>query len=375
VTPAEVLQHYHQLTSRRYQGLAYFTKPGVRGHGELPAGVGLLLDKAELASKRLVDASGGAGLVGLVAVARGEAERVKVMETSMAALRCAKETLRDSKAMLSAGAIWDAPEASADAICLSLSTDKGNARVEAELLGALRVLEKGGRAYLVMHKDQGAKRYEKLALGLFGELTIVAKRGGWRLSLARKRRESPVAAVSPLRFQAAGFDLKAEPGVYAAGKLDPGTALLLELLGEPELLGKRVLDLGCGYGLLALKASLAGAEVTALDDDLLAVRSAHRNAQAYGADVRCLHSDVDSALQGETFDEIWMNPPFHVGRQVVLDVPHAFLAAAHRRLAPGGSLTLVANRALAYEQILARWGRVETLLDARGFKVLRAWQG
>jgi 16S rRNA (guanine1207-N2)-methyltransferase len=375
VTPAELLQHYHQLTPRRYQGLAYVTKPGVRGYPELPAGVVLLLDKAELASTRLVDASGSAGLVGLAAAARGEAERVTVMETSMAALRCAKEALHDSKAVLAAGAVWDAPPSSVDAICLSLSTDKGNARVEAELRGALRALERDGRAYLVMHKDQGAKRYEKLALALFGELAVVAKRGGWRLSLARKRREPPAEVAPLLRFQAAGLDLEAEIGVYAAGKLDPGTAVLLEALGAPDLLGKRVLDLGCGYGLLALKASLAGAEVTALDDDLLAVRSAHRNAHAYGTDVRCLHSDVDSTLQDETFDEIWMNPPFHVGKRVVLDVPHAFLAAAHRRLAPGGSLTLVANRALAYERVLARWGRVEALVDARGFKVLRAWRG
>ena len=136
------------------------------------------------------------------------------------------------------------------------------------------------------------------------------------------------------------------------------------------LQAQNVLDLGCGYGLLALKASLAGASVTALDDDLLAVRSTHQNAERYGLDVRALHSDVDSEIKGEVFGAALMNPPFHVGKQVALEVPRAFLAAAHEHLRPGGVLTLVANKALPYEQDLARWGAFETLATNKQFKVL-----
>ena len=112
--------------------------------------------------------------------------------------------------------------------------------------------------------------------------------------------------------------------------------------------------------------------MTAADDDLLAVRSTYRNAQTYGADVRALHSDVDSELQDETFDAVLMNPPFHVGKQVLMDVPGAFLAAAFERLRPGGTLALVANRALPYERELQGFSSFETLFADGPFKVLRA---
>ena len=204
-----------------------------------------------------------------------------------------------------------------------------------------------------------------------GEVEVVAKDGGWRLVRARKLKPETLA-VEKISFSAAALMLSADPGVFAAGKLDPGTARLLEAVRFEDYAGKRVLDMGCGYGLIALKASLAGAAVTAVDDDLLAVRSAHHNAGRYGADVRALHSDVDSELQDETFDAVLMNPPFHVGKQVVMDVPQAFLAAAYERLTSGGTLTLVANRALPYERELVGFASWETLHSDVQFKVLRA---
>jgi len=373
VTFADMLSAYHRLEPRTLEsGARYATKRGVRGYPELHPGVRLLLDKADLRAENLVDATGGGGVVALAA----EPARALVLETSRAALRCAAWTLAARppgkfQADLLAGATWDAPAGEADLLCAVPATDRGSARVRAELVGAHRALKPGGTALLVMHKDGGAKRYEKLAGDLFGELQVLAKSGGWRLVGAHKVREGGEGVEGPL-FDAAGFTLEAEPGVFAAGKLDPGTARLLDAVDWAGLAGKRVLDLGCGYGLLALKAALGGADVTALDDDFLAVRSAHRNALRYGADVRALHSDVDSELKDERFDAVLMNPPFHVGKQVVLDVPQAFLAAAHERLEPGGTLTLVANRALPYERELGRFAWWETLLGDGQFKVLRA---
>ena len=371
----DVLRDYHRLEPRpllngRLNG-HYVTKKGVRGYPDISAGASLLARKADLSADRVSDLSSSAGFVALAALQQG-AREVGVVEGSRAALRCAKETFSENDAVtLIAGAPWDAPAESADLVCLLPQTDRGTARVLAEFTGAHAALKKDGVAYFALHKDQGAKRYEKAAAALFGESEVVAKEGGWRLSKAVKR-EGESGEVQPLLFEVAGLNLEAYPGVYAAGKLDPGTAFLLETLDLSPLAGQRVLDLGCGYGLLALKASLAGAWVTALDDDLLAVRSTHQNAKRYGSDVRVLHSDVDSEISGETFDAVLMNPPFHVGKQVVMDVPSAFLAAAYVHLRPGGTLMLVANRALPYERDLARWASFETAAVARQFKVLRA---
>ena len=363
---AEVLTRYHALEPKFLNGARYAVKRGLRGY-PLHPGAALMLAKADLDTGTLVDATGSGGLVALAAVA----EKKVVLGTSKAALRCAAWTFADSDVQLVAGAPWDAPTGGADLVALAPPTDRGSARVRAELVGAHAALRPGGAALIVMHKDQGAKRYEKEAAALFGELTVLAKDGGWRLVRAKKVFTATLE-VSPLHFHAAALDLQADPGVFAAGKLDPGTARFLDVVRFGEFTGQRVLELGSGYGVIALKASLAGAAVTATDDDLLAVRSTHRNAAHYGADVRALHSDVDSELHAETFDAVLLNPPFHVGKQVVMDVPNAFLAAAYERLRPGGTLTLVANKALPYERELAAFSSWETLFADGQFKVLRA---
>ena len=376
MTFAEVLRDYHRLEPHTLADNRYFTKKGVRGYPDVHPGVSLILRHADLSADTLVDATGSAGFVGLAALKKGA--RATVVESSRAALRCAREIFAGTDVNLIAGAPWDVPGESADLICLAPPTDKGTARVLAEFAGAHKALKPSGAALFVMHKDQGAKRYEKRAAALFGEAKLVAKEGGWRLSRAVKRSgaaEEVIEEIRPVSFDTAGLALEALPGVYAAGKLDPGTALLLETLDMSTLLAQRVLDLGCGYGLLALKASLAGASVTALDDDLLAVRSTHQNAKRYGLDVRALHSDVDSEISGETFDAALMNPPFHVGKQVALEVPRAFLAAAHEHLRPGGELALVANKVLPYERDLERWASFETLATNKQFKVLKAVRG
>ncbi len=372
-----MLQHYHNLEPRALNGRTVFTKPGVRAYPELHPAAELFV-KAEVSGGALLDASGSAGAAALAVLdvfdkaGLDKVGAVTVLEPSRAALRCAQKTFSAPNVVLAAGAVWDAPAAKADTVLLTPATDRGNVRVAAELAGAHAALRDGGAVYAAMHKDQGAKRYEQLLAARFGNAEILAKNGGWRLAAAYKKGgEAP--ALNPVKFGAAGLELVAEPGVYAAGKLDPGTARLLEAYDFEHTAGKRVLDLGCGYGLLALKASLAGAEVTALDDDLAAVRSTYRNAQAYGLDLRLLHSDVNSELkEDERFDTVLTNPPFHVGKGVRLELPHAFIAAAYKHLRPGGEMVLVANRALAYESLLARFAYWETLHTAGGFKVLRA---
>ena len=366
-----LLERHHQLHAGDYLGLRYYHKAGLRYDPASHPGMGLFFSHADLQAAHLIDASDSLGLLSLYAAA----QRVTLLASSSAVLRCAQQSLAEqNKAVdLCAGAWWDVPAESADCLCALPSSDKGHTRVVAELQAAQRALQAEGRAYLLMHKDQGAKRYEKLARGLFGSLEVVAKRGGWRLSCARKLEPSLQNLTNSLHFQAAGLQLYAEAGVFAAGKLDPGTALLLEHFPQDTLLGKRVLDMGCGYGLLALKASLAAAEVTALDDDLLAVRSSYHNARHYGLDVRCLHSDINAALAAdERFDVVLMNPPFHLAKQVDLALPRAFIAAAHNHLVPGGKLVLVANQALPYERDLASWQQQGELGRNAQFKVLWA---
>lgn len=90
--------------------------------------------------------------------------------------------------------------------------------------------------------------------------------------------------------------------------------LLHHALMRGDICGKRVLDLGCGTGVLAIGASLIGAgEVTGIESDAAAIRVAVRNAAMLGADIRFIKADVrDPSLEGRLgrFDTVVMNPPF-----------------------------------------------------------------
>jgi 16S rRNA (guanine1207-N2)-methyltransferase len=348
-----ILESYHRLKPLDALAESFYTKAGSRLN--LEALLPFVKYLSGLSS--VLDSVGGV----IAALNMGTA-----IETSKAVLRC----LEASNIKFITGALWDAPKEHFDYVIALPSADRGNTRVLAEFIGAFNTLRDNGVAYFIMHKDQGAKRYELQAKDIFGSLEIIAKNAGWRLSRAVKINPHYLR-VDPVVFNVLDLQLQAEPGVYAAGKLDPGTAFLLETMDINQYANKSVLDMGCGYGLLALQAAKIGARVTAADDDFLAVRSTKVNAETLDLRIDCIHSDVDSDLT-EVFDVVVMNPPFHVGKQVILEIPQAFIAAAYKHLKPEGEMVLVANKALGYEGLLETFRSWHMVAANQHFKVLRA---
>lgn len=167
--------------------------------------------------------------------------------------------------------------------------------------------------------------------------------------------------------------LQTLPGVFAGDRLDDGTALLLDHLDVPP--DGRVLDAGCGAGVIGIVAARLGAGAVDLADaNLLAVAAARRNLAANGtAAGRAIASDVYAALPGERYDLIVSNPPFHRGRSVDYNVAGRLIDEAPAHLTPGGRLVLVANAFLRYERPLGqRFDRVEILAATSRYHVLDA---
>lgn len=143
--------------------------------------------------------------------------------------------------------------------------------------------------------------------------------------------------------------LETDSGMFSPARLDPGTRLLLETAPPPP--DGDLLDLGCGYGPLALTmASRApGARIWAVDVNRRALELAARNAAAAGLrNVRCLPPG-DPALPG-SYQLIWSNPPIRIGK----DSLHELLGSWLGRLAPGGRAFLVVQRNLGSDS-LQRW--------------------
>ena len=159
-------------------------------------------------------------------------------------------------------------------------------------------------------------------------------------------------------------------GVFAQGRLDRGTAVLLRETEPPT--ARRYLDLGCGYGVigLALATAVAGSVVRAVDVNQRAVLLANENAASLGVADRFEASTPDDVPADETYDEIWSNPPIRVGKQAL----HELLLRWLPRLEPGGRAVLVVGKNLGADS-LQRWladqgHPTSRLASAKGFRVL-----
>jgi len=167
------------------------------------------------------------------------------------------------------------------------------------------------------------------------------------------------------------LELATDSGMFSPSRLDPGTRLLLETAPPPPASGN-LLDLGCGYGPLALVlgARSPGAQVWAVDVNTRALELCAGNAERAGLpNVHCA-APGDPAVP-DTFALIWSNPPIRIGKAAL----HALLETWLARLEPAGRAYLVVQRNLGSDS-LQRWlqgaGWAADRIAARsGYRVLR----
>jgi 16S rRNA G1207 methylase RsmC len=183
-----------------------------------------------------------------------------------------------------------------------------------------------------------------------------------------------------LQVRLAGQDVEVvtSDGVFSGGRIDLGTRVLLREVPEPPEEGD-LLDLGCGWGPLALTmARLAPkARVWAVDINERALQLTKENA------ARLRLPGVRTALPDAVPDDvrfaaIWSNPPIRVGKEEL----HALLMRWLPRLAPDGAAHLVVQRNLGADSLHTWLGEhlpaatgepwsVTRAGSAKGYRVLR----
>ena len=162
-------------------------------------------------------------------------------------------------------------------------------------------------------------------------------------------------------------------GVFSPDALDRGTAILLRASPVPRG-SPRLLDLGCGYGPIALALALhcPEARVDAVDVNERALALCRDNATAVGVADRVHVSRPEDIDPDVRYDEIWSNPPIRIGKEAL----HALLESWLRRLDPSGVGRLVVGKNLGADTLqrwlIAQGYRCERIASAQGLRVLEA---
>ena len=187
-------------------------------------------------------------------------------------------------------------------------------------------------------------------------------------SLASKPR------IVSYEFNNVSFSLKSDIGVFSKNKIDKGTEIFLKTLLPISLKG-RILDIGCGIGVIGLTLAYfnPSIELTCSDVNTRALTLCKENADklALSQRVTCLQSDIYKQIEG-LYDSIVSNPPIRAGKKVTYEI--YFGAKSH--LIDGGSLYVVVRKAQGALSVKAYleevFGNSEILERSKGYYILKA---
>ena len=180
--------------------------------------------------------------------------------------------------------------------------------------------------------------------------------------------KASVPGVEPVEFISV-------PGCFCHRRLDEGGLALAEVvsreLRERGCSGERLLDMGCGCGLVGFLVARAvpGVSLVMVDSHSRAVEAANMNAANLGMAAEVILSDngTPSRMDG-TFDVFVGNPPYYSDYRIA-DV---FLETAKRALKPGGVCYTVCKNSVGLEPVQRRYFPDAEIIRRRGYAVLKS---
>jgi len=384
------LQSHEFLVSLSGQTVRYYSKRGIPEWKLITPASRLLAEYTELIPEAHVLLLGCRhGALGVALALRASAGEVWLTDVNIIALQMSEKTLQ-ANAIVNAKlhpqiSVLPAGFETFDTVVVEIP--KGRQMIRRWLVEAFNALRMGGYLYLAGSNEQGIHSAIKDAEGLFGEKSILGFKKGNRVARFMKDTPpppSPAWASKPGVYPETWMEIEIEvlgksmhlyslPGVFSSDRLDDGTRLLLSRLEVKP--GARLLDLGCGYGLIGLIAAQDGAtNVDMVDTNLLAIAAAQANLGLYGIqNAQAFPSDALEAVLDRRYTHVVTNPPFHVGHSVDYQVTQAFIHQAWQVLEPDGQLLLVANKFIRYDLEMAPLFRhIERLAENNRYQLLSA---
>ncbi len=159
--------------------------------------------------------------------------------------------------------------------------------------------------------------------------------------------------------------------VFSKDKIDYGTSVLLKTIIEQINLSGRVLDVGCGYGIIGivLNKYFPDVLVTMIDVNKKAVELAKKNAELHKCKCEIWESNLYENVKGE-FEHIVSNPPIKAGKENLFNLVNG----ASNILVDGGTITLVIKKKHGMESLKQHmttlFKKVEILEREKGYFIL-----
>ncbi len=272
------------------------------------------------------------------------------------------------------------PPSGAEYDAALLGVPKGRGLSRAMLARAWHSLKPGGALY-VSGPNHGGAKTAQTDLGALAPAQVLGHKARHRIFRAIRPATARIPAewgtpwqpeTRVFHVQGQDYTVYTQPGIFSYDHLDDGSAFLLDHLPAlPAPDAPRVLDAGCGVGIIGLVAAevYAARRVVWADSDLLAVRAMQLTRPA--GDVVAADLTHDLLAPYTPFDLILCNPPFHQDHATDTAFIRGFVPRARQMLAPGGALTLVFNSFLDYWNVLeAHFAEVHFIADNGRYQIL-----
>lgn len=163
------------------------------------------------------------------------------------------------------------------------------------------------------------------------------------------------------------FRFKTAPSMFSPNAIDKGT---LAMLSQVDFRREdKVLDIGCGYGVVGILAAgkVGEQRVTMCDISEKAVELAKYNASLNGfSQIKVLQSDGYEKISDRDFSLILCNPPYHTD----FSVAKQFIEGGYQKLRLGGRMAVVVKRLLWYQKKMTSVFGGVSVKEINGYYVL-----